>query len=71
MKRKMYLSAPLPFMGQKRMFAREYIKVLEGFKDARVFVDLFGGSGLLSHITKCKRPDARWCITTSTIIAGG
>lgn len=54
----MYLSAPLPFMGQKRMFAREYIKVLEGFKDARVFVDLFGGSGLLSHITKCKRPDA-------------
>lgn len=56
--RKMYLSAPLPFMGQKRMFAREYIKVLEGFKDARVFVYLFGGSGLLSHITKCKRPDA-------------
>ena len=56
--RKMYLSAPLPFMGQKRMFAREHIKVLEGFKDARVFVDLFGGSGLLSHITKCKRPDA-------------
>ena len=52
------MSAPLPFIGQKRMFAREYIKVLEGFKDARVFVDLFGGSGLLSHITKCKRPDA-------------
>lgn len=47
MKRKMYLSAPLPFMGQKRMFAREYIKVLEGFKDARVFVDLFGGSGFV------------------------
>lgn len=56
--RKMYLSAPLPFMGQKRMFAREYIKVLEQFKDKAVFVDLFGGSGLLSHITKCKRPDA-------------
>lgn len=54
----MYLSAPLPFMGQKRMFAREYIKVLEGFKDGRVFVDLFGGSGLLSHITKRLRPDA-------------
>lgn len=58
MKRKIYLSAPLPFMGQKRMFAREYIKVLEGFKDGRVFVDLFGGSGLLSHITKRLRPDA-------------
>lgn len=56
--RKMYLSAPLPFVGQKRMFAREFIKVLEQFDDKTVFVDLFGGSGLLSHITKCKRPDA-------------
>ena len=56
--RKMYLSAPLPFVGQKRMFAKEFIKVLEQFKDKTVFVDLFGGSGLLSHITKCKRPDA-------------
>lgn len=56
--RKMYLSAPLPFMGQKRMFAKEFIKVLEHFPDSTVFVDLFGGSGLLSHITKCIRPDA-------------
>ena len=56
--RKMYLSAPLPFVGQKRMFAREFIKVLEQFNDKTVFVDLFGGSGLLSHITKYQRPDA-------------
>lgn len=56
--RKMYLSAPLPFVGQKRMFAKEFIKVLEQFSDSTVFVDLFGGSGLLSHITKCVRPDA-------------
>lgn len=40
------------------MFAREFINVLEQFKDKTIFVDLFGGSGLLSHITKCKRPDA-------------
>ena len=53
------MSAPLPFVGQKRMFAREYIKVLEQFKDSTVFVDLFGGSGLLSHITKRMRPDAK------------
>lgn len=53
------MSAPLPFVGQKRMFAREYIKVLEQFKDCTVFVDLFGGSGLLSHITKRMRPDAK------------
>lgn len=53
------MSAPLPFVGQKRMFAREYIKVLEQFKDCTVIVDLFGGSGLLSHITKQMRPDAK------------
>lgn len=58
MNRKMYLSAPLPFMGQKRMFAKEFIKVLELFPDNTVFVDLFGGSGLLSHITKHKKPEA-------------
>lgn len=52
------MSAPLPFMGQKRMFAREFITVLGQFPDSTVFVDLFGGSGLLSHITKCVRPDA-------------
>ena len=56
--RKMYLSAPLPFVGQKRMFAKEFIKVLGQFPDSTMFVDLFGGSGLLSHITKCVRPDA-------------
>ena len=56
--KKLYLSAPLPFVGQKRMFAGEFIKVLEQFKDKTVFVDLFGGSGLLSHITKHQRPDA-------------
>ena len=56
--RKQYMSAPLPFMGQKRMFAKEFVKVLGQFRDKTVFVDLFGGSGLLSHITKCQRPDA-------------
>ncbi len=55
---KEYLSAPLPFVGQKRMFAREYKKILSEVKDSDVFVDLFGGSGLLSHITKRQRPDA-------------
>ena len=55
----MYSSAPLPFVGQKRMFAKEFIKVLGQFPDSTMFVDLFGGSGLLSHITKCVRPDAK------------
>ncbi|MGM9806095.1 MAG: DNA adenine methylase [Candidatus Aphodosoma sp.] len=56
--RKQYLSTPLPFVGQKRMFVKEFIKVLEQYPDNTVFVDLFGGSGLLSHITKCRKPDA-------------
>lgn len=50
--KKTYLSAPLPFVGQKRMFARKFMKVLEQYPESTVFVDLFGGSGLLSHITK-------------------
>ena len=54
----MYLSAPLPFVGQKRMFAKDFIRVLGQFPGSTVFVDLFGGSGLLSHITKCVRLDA-------------
>ena len=56
--KKLYLSAPLPFQGQKRMFAKEYIKVLQQFPDGTTFVDLFGGSGLLSHIVKCQKPNS-------------
>ena len=40
------------------MFAKEFIKVLENYPDGTVFVDLFGGSGLLSHITKCQKPNS-------------
>lgn len=56
---KLYLSAPLPFVGQKRMFAKEFIKVLQQFPDGTTFVDLFGGSGLLSHITKHFKPHSK------------
>ena len=58
MKKCYYSQAPLPFVGQKRMFASEFRKVLKRFSDRTVFVDLFGGSGLLSHITKRERPDS-------------
>lgn len=54
--KKHYLSAPLPFQGQKRRFDREYIKALQQFLDGTTFVDLFGGSGLLSHIAKWQKP---------------
>ena len=40
------------------MFAREFIKVLEQYPEDTIFIDLFGGSGLLSHIAKCQKPNA-------------
>jgi hypothetical protein len=55
---KPYSMAPLPFVGQKRMFATEFRRVLRQFDGAAIFVDLFGGSGLLSHIAKREKPDA-------------
>ncbi|WP_289705402.1 DNA adenine methylase [Muribaculum intestinale] len=56
---KLHLSAPLPFVGQKRMFARRFIDIIKQYPAGTVFVDLFGGSGLLSHITKYHHPRAR------------
>lgn len=55
---KKYSSAPLPFPGQKRMFGNRFCEVLKQYPDNATFVDLFGGSGLLSHITKCEKPKA-------------
>lgn len=54
-----FISAPLPFQGQKRMFIKEFAYVIkETFSDALVFVDLFGGSGLLSRTVKDVLPHA-------------
>lgn len=55
---KQYSQAPLPFMGQKRMFAKQFRQVLKQFDEDTVFVDLFGGSGLLSHIAKHENQNA-------------
>lgn len=56
---KTYSSAPLPFMGQKRRFAAEFTQALKTFDNITTVVDLFGGSGLLSHLAKRTRPDLR------------
>lgn len=56
---RLYMSAPLPFVGQKRMFAKHFIEVIKRYPAGTVFVDLFGGSGLLSHITKHFHPVSR------------
>lgn len=61
MERKMkkeYQSAPLPFMGQKRMYIKDFKEVLKQFPDDAIYIDLFGGSGLLSHVAKREKPNA-------------
>lgn len=65
---KEYLSAPLPFVGQKRMFARKFKEVLKEFPDDAIYIDLFGGSGLLSHIKKKKSQVQSLYIMTTIII---
>lgn len=52
-----FLSAPLPFIGQKRMLLKQFKESIKVFNDKTIFVDLFGGSGLLSHTTKQLRPE--------------
>ena len=53
-----YNAAPLPFQGQKRNFVRIYRDLLATLPDDAIFVDLFGGSGLLSHATRVAKPNA-------------
>lgn len=56
---KNYNSAPLPFQGQKRMWVKELRSLLKSFPSDGTYVDLFGGSGLLSHTVKQMHPEAR------------
>ena len=45
-------------MGQKHKFIKEFKRVLEYYPDDVTIVDLFGGSGLLSHTAKRAKPNA-------------
>ena len=56
--KKVFTTAPLPFMGQKRKFLKEFKIALKDYPADAVYVDLFGGSGLLSHTVKSVYPDA-------------
>ena len=55
---KNYTQAPLPFQGQKRKFLKHFKEALKEFSPNATYVDLFGGSGLLSHTVKNFYPDA-------------
>ena len=55
-----YKCAPFPFMGQKRYFLRDFTEVLQQVEgEIDTVVDLFGGSGLLSHTAKRVLPGCR------------
>lgn len=60
---KIFKQAPLPFIGQKRNFIRSFCEVLndniQGLGEEWTIVDVFGGSGLLSHQAKRLKPRAR------------
>jgi len=60
---KIFKQAPLPFIGQKRYFIKSFCEVLNdnihGLGDEWTIVDVFGGSGLLSHNAKRLKPHAK------------
>lgn len=55
---KHYTQAPLPFQGQKKKWNKDFKTALHAFADCHTFIDLFGGSGLLSRMVKDVYPDA-------------
>ena len=58
-----FKQAPLPFVGQKRMFLKHFETILneniKGDGEGWTIIDIFGGSGLLSHAAKRLKPKAR------------
>ena len=60
--KKTFKQAPLPFIGQKRMFLKHVEIVLnkhiDGDGEGWTILDVFGGSGLLSHTAKQLKPKA-------------
>lgn len=54
-----FKKSPLPFQGQKRSWFYKFSNVIKQYDESYIFVDLFGGSGLLSDITKRIHPKSR------------
>lgn len=59
LKNKIYTSAPLPFMGQKRRFLKDFKNALNEYPKNAIYVDLFGGSGLLAYTAKQVSPNSK------------
>jgi len=56
---KKHIQAPLPFQGQKRYFLKQFTELINQLPDDTTIIDLFGGSGLLSHTAKQLKPKAK------------
>lgn len=60
---KTYSKAPLPFTGQKRNFLKHFRQIINdniaNNGEGWTVLDVFGGSGLLSHTVKQIKPKAR------------
>lgn len=49
----------MPFQGQKRRFLKQFKQCLNNYEKDAIYIDLFGGSGLLAHTVKQHYPNAR------------
>lgn len=56
---KNFNTSPLPFQGQKRNFIKQFKTVLKEYPNNAIYIDLFGGSGLLSHTVKTELPNSK------------
>lgn len=54
-----YTSPPLPFIGNKRNWLRQFAEAIQGLPASTVFVDCFGGSGILSRTAADTVPGAK------------
>ena len=54
-----FTQSPLPFQGQKRNFTKSFAEALKQYPADGIYIDLFGGSGVLSHTVKSVYPGAR------------
>lgn len=63
MAKQLFKQAPLPFVGQKRMFLSHVTQIFDEHipneGQGWTIIDVFGGSGLLAHTAKHLKPQAR------------
>lgn len=51
------MEAPIPYIGSKRLWAKELAAIAEKLPPKARVLDAYGGSGLCAHVIKSTRPD--------------